>query len=848
MEYSRIDLLLVDVDQTLVKGTLAEGDIGQLNETVVQLVDDANARGATVVILSNHPSVDDLWDLIRCDPRLDKSVCGCLAVAQPKLLTARLLLARLQVPPRAAFLLDDDPANVNEFIHDGIGAMSDFQAASERILCQSIVDPAFRRKRNAMRRAMIELFVQSNGQMLPAATLAYLAERKFLIEVRLCGPGDFDRIAELFARTNQLHFNPAFFNTRIPQEIETRLRSAIAEGGVVFVACLNLGGIDLGIQAAALVTSGKIASEIVNATMSCSVLPFSVVEPIFIKRLVALHNKTPINVRITDTQYNSRVRGVLAACGADFSTGGCVFTAIPSLTHCEQQFLSDGSPEVLFQEDGVPPITTFYDTYVVNVLLDIRAGLLLELGVGYGEMLGETRNKELFELVQKNGTKIVSSDLEPVNDDVLKLDAQAMRSIPSASVDAVFSLELIEHVGRPADVLDEIVRVLKPGGYLFLSAPGVAYPFHPFSNDSYRYSGAFLCGIRGIGFRIVSMEEQKVGDAHVRTMLLAEKTTTPATWTAAEWFKAALKTPLLDGLVLLNPPSLSVSRFFGIAKSWAKRWARSDLIKALMFLLPIVTLGITIERIYNFNMTQLLTTGIRLVTTKDEFNRQGLELLSQVQRSGIDYYDNIASSTILANLCNSRVSNIEIDGAKLFVPIKRFGEQWTNSVIENVTFSKCVFSNLGLRNVEFVQTTNLQNCKLSDLTGNRVILRGKLYNTDLVRSSFTDLDAYGLIVEKGELSDVEIHCAPGAFNTALFREMKFNNVTFSGCDFQAATFDNCEFNTVRFLCCNLSDAIINRCNGQGVEADKDTDERTTGNSFARLIRINQGNFNIHRGE
>jgi SAM-dependent methyltransferase len=63
------------------------------------------------------------------------------------------------------------------------------------------------------------------------------------------------------------------------------------------------------------------------------------------------------------------------------------------------------------------------------------------------------------------------------------------RKIPlaDATVDSVLLTEVLEHCPQPNEVLSEIARVLKPGGFLFLTVPFI-WPIHTVPHDEYRYT------------------------------------------------------------------------------------------------------------------------------------------------------------------------------------------------------------------------------------------------------------------------------------------------------------------------------------------------------------------------
>jgi SAM-dependent methyltransferase len=67
------------------------------------------------------------------------------------------------------------------------------------------------------------------------------------------------------------------------------------------------------------------------------------------------------------------------------------------------------------------------------------------------------------------------------------------RALPfaDASFDTVLSTEVLEHVLAPQEVVDEMARVLKPGGRLLVTVPFIQ-PLHELPSDYFRYTPSSL--------------------------------------------------------------------------------------------------------------------------------------------------------------------------------------------------------------------------------------------------------------------------------------------------------------------------------------------------------------------
>jgi SAM-dependent methyltransferase len=83
--------------------------------------------------------------------------------------------------------------------------------------------------------------------------------------------------------------------------------------------------------------------------------------------------------------------------------------------------------------------------------------------------------------------KTVCVDIEARPGVDLVADAHDLHMVPKGSVDCVTCVSVLEHVRHPQKVMQEIHRILKPSGIVYISVPFV-FPFHSAPVDFYRFS------------------------------------------------------------------------------------------------------------------------------------------------------------------------------------------------------------------------------------------------------------------------------------------------------------------------------------------------------------------------
>ncbi len=118
----------------------------------------------------------------------------------------------------------------------------------------------------------------------------------------------------------------------------------------------------------------------------------------------------------------------------------------------------------------------------LSAQLPKMCGTLVDIGCGYMPY------KELVLAPPSRVERYVGVDLREnaYRQPDLEWDGHAL-PLRDNSADCALATEVFEHCPDPGLVMRETLRVLKPGGFLFLTAPFL-WPLHDVPNDEYRYT------------------------------------------------------------------------------------------------------------------------------------------------------------------------------------------------------------------------------------------------------------------------------------------------------------------------------------------------------------------------
>ena len=105
--------------------------------------------------------------------------------------------------------------------------------------------------------------------------------------------------------------------------------------------------------------------------------------------------------------------------------------------------------------------------YIKNKI-DFKPSSVLEIGPGAGFVLKQFKENGINKAVALDIVDSLYPEVKKAGVELVLSSADNMACVPDKSYDLIVSWSALEHIPNPRTVFEECLRILKPGGYLFL--------------------------------------------------------------------------------------------------------------------------------------------------------------------------------------------------------------------------------------------------------------------------------------------------------------------------------------------------------------------------------------------
>lgn len=520
-----IEIIFLDLDDTVWDGIVGDDTIIKKYNISYDDIVELLKRGIVTCIISNNENKGKALNYLKKNGFDLKIFVDIIFTYTHKNIVIDKILSRLSLKPEKALLIDDA-----DIIRDSVKKIGCKTCRSwdDFLLVKEVWECGYQKESDYMNRLRIrqesfKIIKYTELNAVDYDIVKYLKNNNFSVDVRRANEDQIDRVVDLLYKTNQLHFNKIVFDGNSREDINKKVKKCLDENHDINVVYIEFDSISYGVMGVILSKANRDSIEIYNACFSCTVIPFKYVEYLAISSFV---NKCLDQVKQIIICYelnikNYRIKWLLEDISSKVYNDFVLIDKKINIPKSIRGHINNCRTNNYY--DGIYAICKYYDENVIKIIHDKSVMKCADIGYGYGEILGNKRNENIRNAFRDKEGEYYRYDLAPKEKSVLYGDVTRRLNIPNEYMDIVICLELLEHVSCPYKAIIELNRILKIGGYLFLTVPSISFPSHPFDDDVSRFSSKFIRKLLSQFCSEIYVYVQEYNDVEIRTMVLYKK-------------------------------------------------------------------------------------------------------------------------------------------------------------------------------------------------------------------------------------------------------------------------------------------------------------------------------------
>jgi len=535
LNVEKITTIITDLDNTLWQGILAEKQELTLNTDYYEFLLSLYKKGIQLIIVSKNDESDVKKTFEKLNLDWDKFTI-IISNWDPKYLNIEKILHQTKIRPETTIFVDDNPLERDET-----------KAKLSKIHCLDALDwdilkdiPYLQKRKEQptsevaerINRYRTSVHFDQLKEDYHKEDKEFLRSLKRELSIGETSGDNLDRFTRLLVVTHRINFNPEKFENY--DKALDYLYDKINSGDKLFAISTRENDVSLGLTGAFVVKIEENKAIIEDGTFSCGIIGRDFEQKAILTLIDILKEEKvrELDVVVSHTSTNGRVKEIFEELQFKIKNKEenkvtysiDIDTYKPKEDYNWIKVLST-PPEMNYP--GHPSVIKFIESYVKPIMKN--ESKVVNVGSAEGEVIGHldpSVRKKFYNFIENNNIEYKKVDMAhyPKEENLIGNAEDLSSLFKDESQDVVMAIELLEHTEHFWQVINELIRITKINGYIFISVPTYKYPKHEYPVDLWRIGPNTLKSFfPDTEFKIIQLEKEGHEKSPRRIMILVQK-------------------------------------------------------------------------------------------------------------------------------------------------------------------------------------------------------------------------------------------------------------------------------------------------------------------------------------